>query len=266
MAKSNVSAAQTVSFFFHPFHSLAFSLFCTADISQQVKVHFTQWSEGTPTPWGAAKTSTTPSGLAQPCCLSPSSRSIKETPPKDGTPVWDLTAVAEVPVCTANLQVPPPLSPTISQVLRSRNTKLPGYQNTEGIQGCVTQTCLRCWLRSVQLTEEQRQRVLSYICIFNLWLTPVFIASQTFKVSKGKKKPQSSSPRGEEQSTGYMMRKIMYFPVAEKYLTHLDYFSFSSKLMQMLLTISLLYWLAFTRKHFHPPNTLLSILKDPGSC
>lgn len=47
----------------------------------------------------------------------------------------------------------------------------------------------------------------------------------------------------------------MCFPVAEKYLTHLDYFSFSSKLIQMLLTISLLIILiSFFQEAFFPPQ------------
>lgn len=168
-----------VPFFFLPFHSLAFSLFCTADISQQVKVHFTQWSEGAPTPWGAAKTSTTPSGLgpvAQPSCLS-----LSPLPGGSRRHLLSLglqgqRCLCAQQTCKCHLHCHQPSH----RPWGTGNAKLPGYQNAEGIQGCIAQTCLTCLLRSVQLTEEQRQSMLSYTCIFNLWLTSVFIPSQTF--------------------------------------------------------------------------------------
>lgn len=66
-----------------------------------------------------------------------------------------------------------------------------------------------------------------------------FSLLKSFKVKKKKGKTASPGERQEVQCT--WLRKITCFPVAEKYLIRLDYFSFSSKFTQMLLTISLLY-------------------------
>lgn len=200
MAKSNVSAAQTLTLLFLsscPFPCLLPALYSWHFTASEVKV--------LPSPGEQLN-------LLQPIWAWP-----RYPAPLPLPPPWRWRSRRDLP----RLEFQPetslqwPRCPCAQQTCRCHlhchqpshrswgtgNTKLPVYQNAEGIQGWITQTCLRCWLRSAQLTEEQRQRKLSYKCIFNLWLTLGFFSFSNLLSFKRPKRKVKQLPQG--RSTKY---------------------------------------------------------------